>query len=38
MSSVPPFFEGLELNYVENALENAKRHPKNVALLGLREG
>jgi acetoacetyl-CoA synthetase len=38
MSSIPPFFEGLELNYTENVLENAKRHPKNVALIGLREG
>jgi acetoacetyl-CoA synthetase len=38
MSSVPPFFEGLELNYAENVLGNAKRHPKNVALIGLREG
>jgi acetoacetyl-CoA synthetase len=38
ISSIPPFFEGLELNYAENVLENAKRHPKNVALIGLREG
>jgi acetoacetyl-CoA synthetase len=38
MSSVPPFFEGLELNYAENVLGNAKCHPKNVALIGLREG
>lgn len=38
MSSIPPFFGGLELNYAENVLENAKRHPKNVALIGLREG
>jgi acetoacetyl-CoA synthetase len=38
MSSIPPFFEGLELNFAENVLENAKRHPKNIALIGLREG
>lgn len=38
MSSIPPFFEGLELNYAENVLESAKRHPENVALVGLREG
>jgi hypothetical protein len=38
MSSIPPFFQGLELNYTENVRENARRHPKNVALIGLREG
>lgn len=38
MSSIPAFFQGLELNYAENVLENARRHPKNVALIGLREG
>ena len=37
MSSIPPFFRGLELNYTENVLQNAKWHPKTVALIGLRE-
>ena len=38
MSSIPPFFEGLNLNYAENVLLNADRHPENVALIGIREG
>ncbi|KAF2238776.1 acetoacetate-CoA ligase, partial [Viridothelium virens] len=36
MSSVPPFYEGLELNYAENALEG--QDPNGLALIGLREG
>ena len=35
MSAVPPFYEGLELNYAENALEG--QDPNGLALIGLRE-
>lgn len=38
MSSIPPWFEGVQLNYAENVLQNAERVPENVALIGLREG
>ena len=38
MSSIPPFFEGLQLNYTENVLLNAGRCPENVALIDVREG
>lgn len=34
--SIPAFYEGLELNYAENALEG--QDPSGLALIGLREG
>ena len=37
MSSNPPFFEGLEINYAENALFS-NPDPNATALIGLREG
>ena len=37
MSSNPPFFEGLEINYAENAMF-ANPDPNATALIGLREG
>jgi acetoacetyl-CoA synthetase len=37
MSSNPPFFEGLEMNYAENALFS-NPDPNATALIGLREG
>ena len=37
MSSNPPFFPGLELNYAENAMF-ANSDPDAVALIGIREG
>lgn len=37
MSSNPPFFEGLEINYAENALFS-NPNPDAIALIGLREG
>lgn len=37
MSSNPPFFEGLQINYAENALFN-NPNPDATALIGLREG
>ena len=38
ISSIPPFFEGLLLNYAENVLANAEKFPGGIALIGLREG
>ena len=38
MSSIPKWYEGVEINYTENVLENARKHPDNIALIGLREG
>jgi acetoacetyl-CoA synthetase len=37
MSSNPPFFEGLEINYAENAMFS-NPDPDAIALIGLREG
>jgi acetoacetyl-CoA synthetase len=37
MSSNPPFFEGLEINYAENAMFS-NPDPNAIALIGLREG
>ena len=36
LSAVPAFYQGLELNYAENALEG--QDPNGLALIGLREG
>ncbi|KAI9709460.1 MAG: hypothetical protein M1820_003220 [Bogoriella megaspora] len=36
MSSVPPFYQGVELNYAENALEGQDLN--GLALIGIREG
>ncbi|KAF2094110.1 acetoacetate-CoA ligase [Rhizodiscina lignyota] len=38
MSTNPPWYEGLDLNYAENVLLNADKVPNNTALIGLREG
>ncbi len=39
LRDIPTFFPGLKINYAENVLvPNTRRHPHNIALVGVREG